>query len=120
MDSVVSTISIIGEHNLDEVLSSLEDIQHDLEDLDGVKEAHRRASLIGVSMMIESAKLWHRVHFDENHSLYDMIDRPDGNHGHRKLQSIPLEGFLIMLLQPLIIFFHVHQRLHQHLHQHLL
>lgn len=87
VESMFSTIYTINEHNLDEVLSSLEDIQYELKDMDGVNKVHQISGLAGVSVAIESTKLWHGTYHDENHPLHGMIGHFDREGGQRKLQE---------------------------------
>lgn len=80
VESIFSTVYTIDEHNLDQVLSSLKDIERDLKrmtndtnDTNDVNKVHQIAGLTGVSIAIESTKLWHGTYHDENHPLHAMI-----------------------------------------------
>ena len=62
VESIFSTVYTIDEHNLDQVLSSFKDIERDLKrmtnDTNDVNKVYQIAGLTGVSIAIESTKLW--------------------------------------------------------------
>lgn len=68
-----SVIDGLNEFNLDETISSLTAIKEKIEDTDDIFEHQRVSVLSSVSVAIESTKLWHNVHYDENHPLHSAI-----------------------------------------------
>ena len=100
VESIETSIKEINELSLDDVLYSLESIRESLEDMTGVNEDHLSASLAGLSVAMESTKLWHSTHYDSEHPLHGMIDHFDfgkSHHdGHRNLQN-PFELVTIIL-----------------------
>jgi len=72
-DSMVSSVKSINELNLDDVVDALNDIQDKLEEMSNVDKVHQTKILAAVSVAVESTKLWHATHFDEEHPLNPMI-----------------------------------------------
>jgi len=87
MDAMMSIVNLIGENNLDDVVLSLEDLQSEINDRRGVNEDHQFASLAALSVAIESTKLWHAVHHDNEHPLHDMIQYFSPENEERRLQG---------------------------------
>jgi len=86
INMIFEKVENINELNLDEVLQSLEEIKEEIEGMNVTDENHRYAGLVGVSVAMESSKLWHSTHYDEAHPLHDMIHAFDPQTGHRRLQ----------------------------------
>jgi len=86
-ESVTNVEEVIGrldEHNIEEVVDDLTAMKHEIEDFEGLDEGHKLSTLVGISVAIESSKLWHSVHFDEDHPLhFGAIE----SHGDRRLQA---------------------------------
>jgi len=100
VDGIESTIQNINELNLDDIISSLEEIRNELEDMSDGNEAHLLVSLAGISVAIESTKLWHATYYDSDHPLHEMIGYFSLQGKNRKLQGIPP---LLLTLDPEII-----------------
>jgi len=98
INRLVTYVENIDELNLDTVLLSLNDIKQEIEDMTGIDEGQKKASLIGVSVAIESTKLWHATHYDTAHPLHDMINHFDPEQSHRRLQM----GFPIAQLPAIL------------------
>ena len=86
IDKTLSTVNELNELNVDEIVEQLKQIQDDLEgfDVDVDLEAYRTLSLAGVSVAIESTKLWHSVVYDAEHDLHEVVV----SGGHRNLQLL--------------------------------
>lgn len=85
METFYSALRSNKGKSLDEMVEELEDIRANIEDLENVNEEYKHASLAGVSVGIESAKLWHEVVNDPEHGLHNV------NGGRRKAQSITVQ-----------------------------
>ena len=99
VESIETSIKEINELSLDDVLYSLESIRESLEDMTGVNEDHLSASLAGLSVAMESTKLWHSTYYDNEHPLHFMIDYFSGDDNERRLDEAPP-----LFFDPLIIF----------------
>lgn len=81
-----SHVEAIDEHNLDEVLQSLKNIKDEIENMIKVDELHKHVGLVGISVAMESSKLWHSTKYDNMHPLHEMINYFDPETGNRRLQ----------------------------------
>ena len=84
IDKTLSTVNELNELNVDEIVEQLKQIEKDLEGFDVDVEAYRTLSLAGVSVAIESTKLWHSVVYDAEHDLHEAVTG-----GRRNLQTMP-------------------------------
>jgi len=82
MDKTISTVNKLNELNVDEIVQQLEEIHADLGEIDYDTEAYHTMSMVGVSVAIESTKLWHAAVFDSSHDLHEAVTG-----GHRQLQE---------------------------------
>jgi len=82
IDQMFETIKQIDEHNVDEVVDTLNEISNDMKDLDDVNELHQAVALSALSVAVESTKLWHNVHYGEK------------EHPLRRLQSAVLSNII--------------------------
>merc|ERR1712224_949454 len=92
-----SVIQKIDELNLDETVASLTALKEEIEDTEDIHEGYKASTLVGLSVAIESKKLWHSAHFDEEHPLHYGIELAQEKNspsestalvpGDRKLQS---------------------------------
>lgn len=86
IDELVINVENVDELNLDTVLHALNNIKEEIEDMTGVAEHQKMASLVGVSVAMESTKLWHATYYDNGHPLHDMINYFDPENDNRRLQ----------------------------------
>jgi len=94
LDSLSSMYSVINtvttKESIDDVLSSLDDIEKEIVENDSSNEGDKSLAIAGLSVAKESAKLWHEVYSDESHSLHGLHfpqyyqEKKEG--GDRKLQ----------------------------------
>lgn len=85
IETMILHIETIDELNLDEVLNSLMEIKEELEGMTDIKDDYKHVGLAGVSVAIESTKLWHATKYDPSHPLHEMINYFD-EQGNRRLQ----------------------------------
>lgn len=70
IDNMFETIKLIDEHNVDEVVDTLNEILVEMKDIEDVNVLHQAVALSAMSVAIESTKLWHNVHFvEKDHPL---------------------------------------------------
>jgi len=113
IDKTLITVKALNVLELDEVIDQLDSIQKDLEEMEYDSEIYRTLSMGGVSVAMESAKLWHSSIHDSEHDLHTMMTG-----GNRRLQAfnIPIivaadiigfvEGGLTELVSNATAFFH--------------
>jgi len=79
IDQMFETIKQIDEHNVDEVVDTLNEITNQMKDLEDVNALHQAVALSTMSVAVESTKLWHNVLITEKeHPLRRLqIDIPD-------------------------------------------
>jgi len=65
IDQMFETIKQIDEHNVDEVVDTLNEITNQMKDLEDVNALHQAVALSTMSVAVESTKLWHNVHYGE-------------------------------------------------------
>lgn len=82
--TVEGAITRLHEHNLEEVISDLTHVKEDIEDSNDIDENQKVSTLAGISVAIESTKLWHNAHYDEDHPLHFGVRETRGN---RRLQE---------------------------------
>jgi len=94
LDSLSSMFSVINtvttKESIDDVLSSLDDIEKEIVENDSSNEGDKSLAIAGLSIAKESAKLWHEVYSDESHSLHGLhfpqYYQDKKEEGDRKLQ----------------------------------
>jgi len=86
INTMISHVETLDELNLDQVLHSLHNIKDEIKDMKGLDESHVKKSLVGVSVAIESTKLWHATYYDHAHPLHDLIKYFDPENSNRRLQ----------------------------------
>jgi len=98
IENTLRTVESLNEQNIDEVVDQLAGIQNELEKMEGSSiEAYQTLSLAGVSVAIESSKLWHSVVYDRNHNLHKLVVG-----GRRKLQFWSLPSIIVADVNGLI------------------
>jgi len=94
LDSLISMYSIINtvttKESIDDVLSSLNDIEKDLEENKKANEKDKSVAIAGLSVAKESAALWHKVYNDHSHPLYGL--HHEGYYGDREIDTESEEG----------------------------
>jgi len=113
IENTFTAIKALNVLELDEVMGKLASIRSDLEEMDYDKEIYHMLSLGGVSIAMESAKLWHSSIHDSEHDLHKTMTG-----GNRRLQGFNLpiivasdivgfiEGGLTELVSNATAFFH--------------
>lgn len=96
ISTMISHIETIDERNLDEVMNSLIHIKEEMEDMPNVNVDQQHVGLVGVSVAIESTKLWHSTYYDRNHPLHEMINYFEDESENRRLQLSQLTNLLGM------------------------
>ena len=70
INKIDSTIKQINDENLDEIVSTIEEITNDIREMGDVNVIQQSIALSAASIASESTKLWHAVHFgEEDHPL---------------------------------------------------
>lgn len=87
LDSISSMFSVLNTvttgEDIDEIIGTLVSIEKEVQDLEGVSENHKNVAYGTLSVAIESARLWHQVYNDREHSLHGMhldnyyVEAPD-------------------------------------------
>jgi len=72
MELVLSLVRSVNEHNVDDVVNTLTQMQTDLENIKNGKD-HLIGAIATVSVAIESTKLWHSAINDPEHNLHDIV-----------------------------------------------
>eukprot|EP00594_Rhizosolenia_setigera_P006863 CAMPEP_0178945558 /NCGR_PEP_ID=MMETSP0789-20121207/3800_1 /TAXON_ID=3005 /ORGANISM="Rhizosolenia setigera, Strain CCMP 1694" /LENGTH=277 /DNA_ID=CAMNT_0020625459 /DNA_START=3 /DNA_END=832 /DNA_ORIENTATION=- len=80
----------LHEDNLDDVIDALLDLKEEINntDSDNLNEAHKVAASVGLSVAVESSKLWHSVLTDVDHPLHEMQGYLDFLGNRRKLDQV--------------------------------
>jgi len=80
MEQALSLIYGLDEHNVDDIVDALTQVQSDLESMKDDK-GHLMGAIASLSVAIESTKLWHNVFTDPEHDLHETV-----TFGKRRLQ----------------------------------
>lgn len=89
LGSVESTINLLTFNNVDYVTELLSQHEKELENMNDVDQESQIIGLLGISVAIESSKLWHDAITNTDHSLYEMVGYFSSHGGRdRKLQGI--------------------------------
>ena len=104
IDGMNSVIQEIDELNLDETIASLTAMKEEIEYTEDIHEGYKASTLVGLSVAIESTKLWHSAHFDEEHPLhYGMKLAQEKNSPSESTALVPgdrkLQGFFDQLVR---------------------
>lgn len=91
IEKMDSTIRLVGKTNIHNIVHSLTVIRDEIQELEGVNEGYKIAALSGLSVAIDSSKLWHVVYSDVDHPLYNMHHTSylTENDSNRRLQQYP-------------------------------
>jgi len=69
-NKIGDTLKDLTHDNLDDVVSTIEEITNEMRDMEDVDANHRIVALSSASIALESTKLWHNVfHSQDDHSL---------------------------------------------------
>lgn len=78
-------VNKVSEDNVDAIVNQLATIHDDLDDMDfyGNNQVYKTIATAGVSIAIESTKLWHAAAYDSDHDFHEIVTKT----AHRKLQT---------------------------------
>jgi len=79
-----STLTLLGDENLDDILNRLTEIHEDIVDATNVNELYKTIAIGGSSIAVESLKLWYETFTNIDHPLHSLIVSPEDSANHER------------------------------------
>merc|ERR1711935_313012 len=78
----------MGREDIDEIIGTLMSIEKEVQEIEGASEHHKKIASGTLSVAMESARLWHQVYSDREHSLHGMhLEKYYDEQSNRKLEN---------------------------------